>query len=83
MGALFVFVYYAHNMITVLCFRDVIVPIKRISLAKFSTHFRKLLMMILTNPNIKSGLTPHDFRRTTDQIGRDMSRRVIVEDRGK
>ena len=31
----------------------------------------------------KSSLTLHDFRRTTDQIGRDMSRRVVVEDRGK
>ena len=32
---------------------------------------------------VKSGLTLHDLCRTTDQIGCDMSRRVIVEDRGK
>ena len=31
----------------------------------------------------KSGLTLHDFRRTTDQIGCDMSRRVIAGNRGK
>ena len=30
----------------------------------------------------KSGLTLHDFRRTTDQIGYDMSRRVIEGNRG-
>ena len=30
----------------------------------------------------KSGLKLHDFRRTTDQIGRDMSRRVIAGNRG-
>ena len=37
----------------------------------------------LTTTASKSGLTLHDFRRTTDQIGRDMSRWVVVEDRGK
>ena len=31
----------------------------------------------------KCGLTQHDFRRTTDQIGCDMSRRVIAGNRGK
>ena len=31
----------------------------------------------------KSGLTLHDFRRTTDQIGCDMSRPVIAGNRGK
>ena len=31
----------------------------------------------------KSGLTLHDFRRTTEQIGCDMSRRVIAGNRGK
>ena len=31
----------------------------------------------------ESALTLHDFRHTTDQIGSDMSRRVVVEDRGK
>ena len=31
----------------------------------------------------KSGLTLHDFRRTTDQIKCDMSRRVIAGNRGK
>ena len=31
----------------------------------------------------KSGLTLHDFRRKTDQIGCDMSRRVIAGNRGK
>ena len=31
----------------------------------------------------ESGLTLHDFRRTTDQIGCDMSRRVITGNRGK
>ena len=30
----------------------------------------------------KSGLTLHDFRRATDQIGCDMSRRVIAGNRG-
>ena len=32
---------------------------------------------------LKSGLTLHDFRRTTDQIGCDMSQRVIAGNRGK
>ena len=32
---------------------------------------------------LKSGLTLHDFRRTTDQIGCDMSRQVIAGNRGK
>ena len=31
----------------------------------------------------KSGLTLHDFRRTTEQIGYDMSRWVIAGNRGK
>ena len=33
--------------------------------------------------SLKSGLTLHDFRRTTDQIGCNMSRRVIAGNRGK
>ena len=33
--------------------------------------------------NHKSGLTLHYIRRTTDQIGCDMSRRVIAGNRGK
>ena len=31
----------------------------------------------------KSGLTLHDFHRTTDQIGCEMSRRVITSNHGK
>ena len=35
------------------------------------------------DPEHQSGLTLHDFRRTTDQIGCDMSRRFIAGNRGK
>ena len=31
---------------------------------------------------IETGLTLHDFCRAADQIGYDMKRRVIAEDRG-
>ena len=43
----------------------------------------RLYFLKYSVPLYKSGLTLHNFRRTMDQIGCDMSRRVIVEDRGK
>ena len=48
-----------------------------------SRYLKDLHDQFVIVPADKSGLTLHDFRRTMDQIGCDMSRRVVVEDRGK
>ena len=61
----------------------------KIDVSNFHTSFYTVIhdiqnkCMETTGNSTKSGLTLHDFCRTTDQIGCDMSRRVIAGNRGK
>ena len=51
--------------------------------AKYGDHDLMEIMESSFQEACQSGLTLHDFRRTTDQIGCDVSRRVIAGNRGK